>query len=649
MSILSSINFSSPRNIFINKDKLIVFEDGYRYTPYEGIAMTKCAGYRCGGGYSESLTMIYIYNIADRKNPVLEKNISFDGSYSESRMIGDYIYTMSSKYIYNYDVVMPTYEIDGKRSNVGISDLYYFDYPDNSYVFNTIGAINLNDYGLNTKVYLTAGSGQIYVSQNNVYLTYTKTVNYNDRASFFAEEVAFKILPDIEKSKVEKILKENFYYDKLSQIRNIILVYSLSLSGTEKEEFDNKYTDLNNDFEENLNKRTEKTAIHKISINKDKIVYRVAGEVPGHILNQFSMDEFNDYFRIATTTGDIWSGNSLNNVYVLDKDLKIVGRLEDLAKGEKIYSARFVGKRAYVVTFKKVDPLFVIDLSKPSNPRVLGYLKIPGYSDYLHPYDENHVIGIGKDAVDASSDEVNSRNLDFAWYQGVKISLFDITDVEHPIEKAKFIIGERGSDSPVLSDHKALLFDREKKLLVIPVSVAEIDRSRYRVCSDEELKDYNSYNYCLRPNTYGEIVWQGAYVLNIDLNEISLRGKVSHFENETSHKYGPARDEEIGTNRTDEYGINWTKVSNVNNGVWTGPAYYNSIRTDSDVDRFPGGINYRPNYWNYQSQIARSLFMDDVLYTISQEKVKANDLNNIREISSVSLGYSGRSYYGYVE
>ncbi|NIP67558.1 hypothetical protein GWM83_02345, partial [Candidatus Bathyarchaeota archaeon] len=114
-----------------------------------------------------------------------------------------------------------------------------------------------------------------------------------------------------------------------------------------------------------------------------------------------------------------------------------MGRLEDLAPGEKIYSARFMGDRGYLVTFRKVDPLFVLDLSQPTNPKVLGKLKIPGYSDYLHPYDENHIIGVGKETVAAEQG-------DFAWYQGVKISLFDVTDVEDPREIDKYEIGDRG-------------------------------------------------------------------------------------------------------------------------------------------------------------------------------------------------------------
>ena len=115
------------------------------------------------------------------------------------------------------------------------------------------------------------------------------------------------------------------------------------------------------------------------------------------------MDAYKGYFRAATTTGDIWrqdEGTSKNNIYVLDGGMNIIGKLENIAPGERIYSARFVGDRAYLVTFKKVDPFFVIDMSSPRTPRVLGALKIPGYSDYLHPVDNNHVLGFGKDTVE---------------------------------------------------------------------------------------------------------------------------------------------------------------------------------------------------------------------------------------------------------
>jgi hypothetical protein len=152
------------------------------------------------------------------------------------------------------------------------------------------------------------------------------------------------------------------------------------------------------------------TVIHKIAIKDGRIRYVASGIVPGTILNQFSMDEHKGYFRIATTIGSWWWGrdDSKNNVYVLDDDMRTVGKLEGLAPGETIYSARFFGNRCYLVTYKQIDPFFVIDLRNPKDPKVLGELKIPGFSTYLHPYDENHVIGIGKNANDQG---------DFAWFE----------------------------------------------------------------------------------------------------------------------------------------------------------------------------------------------------------------------------------------
>jgi uncharacterized secreted protein with C-terminal beta-propeller domain len=126
------------------------------------------------------------------------------------------------------------------------------------------------------------------------------------------------------------------------------------------------------------------------------------------------MDEYNSYFRVATTKWAIekWTfGIQQNNVYILNMNMNIVGKLENLASGENIHSARFMGDRCYLVTFKKTDPLFVIDLSKPTSPIVLGQLNILGYSDYLHPYDETHLIGVGKHTVEADEG-------DFACYQG---------------------------------------------------------------------------------------------------------------------------------------------------------------------------------------------------------------------------------------
>jgi len=308
----------------------------------------------------------------------------------------------------------------------------------------------------------------------------------------------------------------------------------------------------------------DKTVLHRIHIENGEISIAADGEVTGYVLNQFSMDEHEGYFRIATTsqmTSFPEKSSPIlhlqNNIFILNMDLDMVGKLENIAPGEKIHSVRFMEGICYLVTFRKVDPLFVISLSDPYSPKILGELEITGYSDYLHLYDESHVIGVGKETVAAEEG-------DFSWYQGVKVSLFDITDVTEPKELAKYEIGDRGTDSPVLSDHKAFLFDIEKNLLVIPVSVAEINKSQY----PNEVPPY----------TYGEIVWQGAHVFAISLEleeKIMLRGTITHIENGNVH--------------------------------------------------------------NASNHITRALFIDEVLYTISNSKIKMNSLTDLSEIKELNL------------
>jgi inhibitor of cysteine peptidase len=210
-----------------------------------------------------------------------------------------------------------------------------------------------------------------------------------------------------------------------------------------------------------------KTMIFRFSLNEGDIKFEKKGRVEGQILNQFALDEHDGFLRVATTT----QGQELaNHVFVLNPDLELVGEITDIAPGEKIYSTRFIADRLYMVTFRTIDPLFVIDLSEPTAPTILGKLKIPGYSDYLHPYDENHLIGFGKD-TEASKDG------SFAWYQGMKLALFDVSDVENPIQKHQLIIGDRGTDSELLRNHKALMWDDTRKMIGFPISIARIAES----------------------------------------------------------------------------------------------------------------------------------------------------------------------------
>jgi len=278
---------------------------------------------------------------------------------------------------------------------------------------------------------------------------------------------------------------------------------------------------------------SDSTNVYKITIDGRSIEFTADGTVPGRVLNQFSMDERDGYFRIAVTSGHVSRNGAVtsNDVYVLNASLGIVGSVTGLAPGEDIYSVRFMGDRCYMVTFKKVDPLFTIDLADPEDPKVLGKLKIPGYSDYLHPYDENTLIGIGKEAVEAEEG-------DFSWYQGVKISLFDVSDVENPRELAKIEIGDRGTDSPALDDHKAVLFSRERNLLVIPITVAEVDEDDYSGTPPD--------------SAHGEYVYQGAYVFHVSREDgIEVTGRVTHIDDpETFLKSGYYFDSDLFVERS---------------------------------------------------------------------------------------------------
>jgi uncharacterized secreted protein with C-terminal beta-propeller domain len=260
------------------------------------------------------------------------------------------------------------------------------------------------------------------------------------------------------------------------------------------------------------------TQIYKFGLDQATVTYHNEGLVPGTIVNQFSLDEYDGMFRIATTSGNMWEtgeATSKNNLYVLDDQLKRVGSLEGLAPGERIYSVRFMEKRAYIVTFRNVDPLFVIDLKNVSQPNVLGQLKIPGYSDYLHPYDENHIIGFGKETIELPS---KGRVPDdtMAFYQGLKIAMFDVTDVSAPKEKFKEIIGDRGTNSELLYNHKALLLSKEKNLMAFPVELLEIPDKAAIVKQGIP--------------AYGQFKFQGAYVYRVDLEKgFQLRGQITHL------------------------------------------------------------------------------------------------------------------------
>lgn len=212
----------------------------------------------------------------------------------------------------------------------------------------------------------------------------------------------------------------------------------------------------------------EATTVHKFAFDGGTATtYRGSGAVKGHLLNQFAMDELNGYLRIATSMGRVPDPDVYSTVAALKEqngELVVVGMVDGLAPHEDIRSVRFNGTTGYVVTFKKTDPLFVIDLANPELPVVKGELKIPGYSTYMHMLDDTHILSIGYDADDQG---------DFAWFAGVQLQVMDVSDLANPKLLHKQVIGTRGSTSDAATNHLAFTFFREKGLLAIPMTVCE--------------------------------------------------------------------------------------------------------------------------------------------------------------------------------
>jgi uncharacterized secreted protein with C-terminal beta-propeller domain len=226
------------------------------------------------------------------------------------------------------------------------------------------------------------------------------------------------------------------------------------------------------------------TNIARFTIDEMKIGFAGGGLVEGTILNQFSMDEYQKNLRVATSG---WDNGSTNSLFILDENMKTIGSIEDIAPGERIYSTRFMGEKGYIVTFRQIDPLFVIDLSDPEDPEIKGELKVPGFSNYLHPLGENTLLGIGRDV-----DEDTGRQ------GGIKLSIFDVSDQGKPKEINNLILGDSGSYAEVLNNHKALMLNNKDDMLAFD--------ARLSTYSDKYEYSYFNGGVVIEANENGKLV-----------------------------------------------------------------------------------------------------------------------------------------------
>ena len=497
-----------PSDLILYNDKLIVISE-----------KTKSRSSSYYYYNNRNSTVVTVYDISDREQPKKIKDYQLEQPYYTSRCIDGRLYVISSGYLKeeNDEIVTYYYE-DGKQIDPGyknIKRIKDIDTTDQTILsmldLNNINeSVKVNSYLMNVE--------NAYVSENNIYL-------------------------------LEEKYGGSYSNPKVSSIFGL-----KGILGAFEYEDSNDYGTY--------------TYIYKFNLLDDgSIQYDKKAREKGQTINQFSIDEYEGNLRVA-----LYNSKG-SRIVIFNDEMKKIGETEKLAEGEKMYSSRFLGDRAYLVTYKTIDPLFVIDLSNPENPQVLGELKIPGYSTYLHPYDENHLIGIGMQTEEKvnrdSSGRVRSTT---ATITGMKMALFDVTDVNNPIQISDTIIGDRRTTSAILTNHKALLFSKEKELLAIPVNNYtedfEIENS-----SDEYESIVNSYT-----NYKKEYVSEGYFVYNINLTDgFTLKGTITH--DKTKSKY----------------------------------SYYNA------------------------SRLLRGLYIDDNLYTVSEDYIKVNSLDDLQEISQLKI------------
>ena len=425
-------------------------------------------------------TVVKIYNITSREKPVLTKSYEMYEPYYTSRCIDNVLYVISSGNLRKEDdKIVVGYNEDNMEKELSVDKIKYL--KDVKTTKQTlISTVDLNNETADIKLdsYLMNISNA-YVSENAIYL-----------------------------------LNQRYSNDTKMPIS---LLFGLKgVFGLE-------------DYYEMYVESGYYTEIYKFDI-KENVEYKAKTKVKGKTINQYSLDEKDNHLRIALYDNDG------SRVAIFDEDLKQIGISDNVAKGEKMYSSRFIGDKVYFVTYKTIDPLFVMDLSNEAKPKVLGKLKIPGYSTYLHPYDENHIIGIGMETKEIINRNSNGKVISTtAKVVGMKMALFDVSNVNSPVQISSVVIGDSRTTSAILTNPKALLFSKEKSLIAIPVN---------NYSQDFEVTSSNNYETMINNYTkYGKPYnAEGYFVYNINVQDgFKLKGVITHEKTNATYYYSNSK------------------------------------------------------------------------------------------------------------
>ena len=396
---------------------------------------------------------IIAYDVADASAPEKKwsTELQNDTYLVTARLYDDKIYLVTRNRINRYKPcpISPLLEV-----NVRCMDIYHPQQPlsiDSTFVTMSMD-VDSGEVEDTVSFVGSSYSSVVYMSTESLYITYQKDATYFDIAFGFFQEGAKDLMPNHIYERMVKIAGYDISQEsKMTEMGILIDEWLASIDDNEALRIENEMENRMDDYFDNHKRDFFSTEIVRIDI--DDLDIKANGIIPGHPLNQFSLDVYDGHLRVATTIGDTWgfsSQENANDVYVLNSKLNITGSVTDMGLTERIYSARFVQDKAYIVTFRRTDPFYVLDLSDPKNPQLKGELKIPGYSSYLHPVTKDKILGIGKEG------------------SNVKISYFDVSDPTNPQEIDKYTLNDYNSES--LYDHHAFLMDNKHEIFFIPGS-----------------------------------------------------------------------------------------------------------------------------------------------------------------------------------
>lgn len=432
--------------------------------------------------YGRESTKIRIYDISKKENPVLSRSIVMDGSLVSSREKSGKFYIITNRYVYNIpeenaakEDVLPSYSDSLKGQNSILIQADEIEYCPENIAANYL-LIGCFDVGtqvpLDVETILGAGNN-VYMSHQALYIAqpffrYIPNPQISSSTPSSTPTSSLIISGAIPETKTETTTKPVAGSAIDPSTGTGSSAGSVTGSGTGVA-VAAPAVDLMPQFLE----YEEGTIVLKFNFTSGGVQFAVAGEIAGQILNQYSMDEYNGSLRIAATNWDAKIGNA---VYILDVQMKLSGKITGIAPGERIYAVRFMEKTGYVVTFRNMDPLFVIDLSNPAAPKITGELEIPGFSNYLHPVSSTLLLGIGQNTETIyRKDETGKEIVVGSQRSGLKVSLFDVSDPQKPREVDTLVFGGVGSTSETQYNPKSFVWWNIKSMALFPAYLTGVD------------------------------------------------------------------------------------------------------------------------------------------------------------------------------